>query len=128
MELRAIIQRQKETAEAGEEEAFHLADEDFHAGIAAAGSFPGIWDMIQQMRVHVERYRRLTLPQQGRMLHGGRRTHRRARRHRRRDADEAVERMKEHLNKLTLDIAVFRDLWPDYFIYDPDVDDHLIPG
>lgn len=117
--IRAIVQRQQEMAEAGDEEAFHLADEDFHAAIAAAGNFPGIWEMIQQLRVQIERYRRLTLPQRGRMQlivreHGavldaiakG-------------DADTAVHRMNEHLNKLRLDIAVFRDMWPDYFIPDP---------
>ena len=123
MQLRAIIQRQKEMAESGDEEAFHRADEDFHAGIAAAGGFPGIWDMIQQMRVHIERYRRL--PQEGRMIvvvgehttvldaiAAGK-------------ADEAVRHMKDHLDKLTLDIEVFRDLWPDYFIVDADINDQL---
>ena len=125
MGLRAIIQHQKEVAEAGDEEAFHRADEDFHAGICAAGGFPGIWDMILQMRVHIERYRRLTLPQAGRMLNvvgehsdvldaiaAGK-------------ADEAVEHMQNHLDKLTLDIAVFRDLWPDYFIVDVDLHEPL---
>lgn len=122
MEMRAIIQRQQEMADAGDEEAFHRADEDFHAAIAAAGRYPGIWEMIQQIRVQVERYRRLTLPQHGRMqlvvqehsavLDGivlG-------------QADAAVKRMNDHLDKLQLDIAVFRDLWPNYFIYDPSVD------
>ena len=65
--LRAIIQRQQETADAGDREAFHAADEDFHAAIAAAGRYRGIWDLIQQVKVHVDRYRRLTLPQEGRM-------------------------------------------------------------
>ncbi len=123
MEIRAIVQRQQEMADAGDEETFHRADEDFHAAIAAAGGYPGIWEMIQQIRVQVERYRRLTLPQKGRM-------HLIVKEHRavldaiaRRDADKAVERMNEHLNKLRLDIAVFRDLWPNYFIYDPAVDE-----
>ena len=125
MELRAIIQRQKEMADSGDEEAFHRADEDFHSGIAQAASFPGIWDMVVQMRIHVERYRRLTLPQAGRMhvvvgehaavldaIAAG-------------DADAAIVHMKEHLDKLTLDIAVFRDLWPDYFIHDVSLDTPL---
>jgi GntR family transcriptional regulator, rspAB operon transcriptional repressor len=123
MELRAIIQRQRETAEAGQEEAFHQADDAFHAAIAAAGRLAGIWGMIQQIKMQVERYRRLTLPQPGRMT-------RVVGEHSdvldamaRRDADEAVARMKLHLNKLKLDTAVFRDLWPDYFIYDPATDD-----
>lgn len=126
MQLRAIIQRQRETAEAGDEEAFHMADEDFHAGIAAAGRLAGIWELIQQVRIQVERYRRLTLPQQGRMQ-------RVVKEHAavldaiaRRDADAAVARMTDHLNKLRLDIAVFRDMWPDYFVYDPRVDGDLL--
>lgn len=125
MELRATIQRQKEVADQGDEEAFHLADEDFHAGIAAAGRFPGIWDMIQQMRVQVERYRRLTLPQPGRMQMIVREHTTVLNTIAKGDADGAVAHMTEHLNKLTLDIAVFRDLWPDYFIYDPATDHSL---
>ncbi len=123
--LRATIQRQKEMAELGDEEAFHQADDAFHGLIAATGGLPGIWDVILQMRVHVERYRRLTLPQKGRMEHivgehiavldaieAG-------------TADEAVTLMKTHLDKLTLDIEVFRDLWPDYFIVDADLHEPL---
>ncbi len=37
----------------------------------------------------------------------------------------SVRRMTEHPNKFRLDIAIFRDLWPDYFIYGSDRDDHL---
>ena len=125
MELRAVIQRQQEMADAGDERAFHRADEDFHSGIAAAGRFPGIWDMIQQIRIQVERYRRLTLPQSGRMqMVVGEHTavlDAIARR----DADIAVARMDDHLNKLRLDISEFRDLWPGYFIYDPETDGDL---
>lgn len=126
MEMRAIIQRQRETAEAGEEAAFHQADDDFHAAIATAGRLPGIWGMIQQIRIQVERYRRLTLPQPGRMLTVvGEHTAvlDAIARH---DADGAVECMVLHLNKLRLDIAVFRDLWPDYFVHDGAVDADLL--
>ncbi len=125
MGLRAIILRQKEMADLGDEEAFHQADDAFHAGIAAAGGLPGIWQMILQMRVHVDRYRRLTLPQEGRMqfvvgehtavldaIEEG-------------EADDAVRLMKTHLDKLTLDIEVFRDLWPAYFIVDADLHEPL---
>lgn len=120
MELRAAVQLQREKAEAGDEEAFYQADEAFHAKIAAVASFPGIWDMIQQMRVQVERYRRLTLPQKGRMdtvieQHAAVLDAIIAR-----DPDLAVAEMKDHLNMLTLEMAVYRDLWPDYFIYDID--------
>ena len=120
MELEAVIQRERELAEKGDEQAFHEADNAFHAGIAAASGYPGIWNMIEKIRVQVERYRRLTLPQQGRMqlvvdehaqvldaMERG-------------DADEAVERMHSHLNKLQIDIGTFQGLWPDYFLFDTD--------
>jgi len=126
MQLRAIIQRQQEMAAAGDEQAFHLADEDFHAHIAAAGRYPGIWEMIMQMRVQVERYRRLTLPQPGRMGLVIEEHSAVLDAIDRRDADTAVGRMNEHLDKLQLDISIFRDLWPDYFIYDPVVDAGLV--
>lgn len=126
MQLRAIIQLQQEMADAGDDKSFHRADEEFHTTIAAVGRFPGIWDMIQQIRIQVERYRRLTLPYKGRMqmvvdehkavldaISSG-------------DADQAARCMHEHLNKLQLDIAVFRDLSPEYFIYDPALDDDLL--
>jgi GntR family transcriptional regulator, rspAB operon transcriptional repressor len=126
MHLRAIVQRQQEMADCGDEKAFHRADEDFHAEIAAAGRFPGIWDMIQQIRIQIERYRRLTLPQKGRMQLVVDEHNSVLDAIASRDGDQAVLRMHDHLNKLQLDIAVFRDLWPEYFIYDPALDDDLL--
>ncbi len=127
LELRALIERQRETAAAGDREAFHRADEAFHAAIAAAAGYPGIWDMILQVKVQVDRYRRLTLPQEGRMelivgehaavveaMAAG-------------DGEAAVRAMEEHLDKLQLDIAVFRDLWPDYFVHDVALDEPSKP-
>ncbi len=121
--LTALVERQRETAAADDREAFHRADEDFHAAIALAAGYPGIWELIQQVKVQVDRYRRLTLPQEGRMqlvveehaavveaMAEG-------------DGERAVACMEEHLNKLQLDIAVFRDLWPDYFVHDVDLSD-----
>lgn len=126
MEMRAIVQRQRETAESGKEEAFHHADDDFHAAIATAGRLPGIWGMIQQIRIQVERYRRLTLPQPGRMLIVVGEHTEVLDAIARRDADEAVKRMVLHLDKLKLDIAVFRDLWPDYFVHDSTFDADML--
>ncbi len=123
MQLRTVVQRQIERAAAGDESGFHRADEEFHSTIAATARYPGIWEMIQQIRVQVERYRRLTLPQPGRMQlvieeHG--RIVEAIAAH---DPDMAEARMIDHLDKLRVEIAVFRDLWPDYFIVDPTLDD-----
>jgi DNA-binding GntR family transcriptional regulator len=65
--LHSILERQREANAAGESDAFHAADEMFHATISEVAGYPGIWTLIQQVKVHVDRYRRLTLPQQGRI-------------------------------------------------------------
>ena len=65
--LHSILQRQREASAAKDRETFHQADEKFHATIAEVAGYPGIWTLILQVKVHVDRYRRLTLPQQGRI-------------------------------------------------------------
>ena len=59
--------RQREASAAKDRETFHQADEKFHATIAEVAGYPGIWTLILQVKVHVDRYRRLTLPQAGRI-------------------------------------------------------------
>ncbi len=124
--LRAIIQRQQETAAIGDREAFHRADEDFHAAIAAAGRYRGIWDLIQQVKVHVDRYRRLTLPQEGRMESVISEHTAILQAIEERKAEVAVGHMEEHLNRLRLEIGEFRDMRPDYFIHDIELDEELL--
>jgi DNA-binding GntR family transcriptional regulator len=65
--LHSILERQREANAAADRGAFHQADEMFHATIAEVAGYPGIWTLIQQVKVHVDRYRLLTLPQQGRI-------------------------------------------------------------
>jgi GntR family transcriptional regulator, rspAB operon transcriptional repressor len=65
--LRAILERQREADAATDGDAFHAADEVFHSTIAEIARHPGIWKLIQQVKVHVDRYRLLTLPQSGRI-------------------------------------------------------------
>jgi DNA-binding GntR family transcriptional regulator len=65
--LHSILQRQREADAAGDGNAFHHADEMFHATIAEVAGHPGIWKLIQQVKVNVDRYRLLTLPQAGRI-------------------------------------------------------------
>lgn len=125
-EIQALLDHQARVGAAGDMEAFHRADEAFHAAIARIGRYPGIWDLVRQVKVHVDRYRRLTLPIEGRMkmvveehravleaMKAG-------------DADLAVARMEDHLGKLQLEISVIRDMWPDYFVHDIQLDEALL--
>lgn len=113
--IAAILERQREAESACDREAFHSADEAFHAGIADAGGYPGIWKLVQQVKVHVDRFRRLTLPREGRMtrvigehaailraIEAG-------------DAAAAALEMAAHLDGLAADIPDIHRLNPDYF-------------
>ena len=111
----AILQRQREAELVGDRDGFHSADESFHAAIADAGGYPGIWKLVQQVKVHLDRYRRLTLPQEGRMArviaeHSAILTMIAA-------ADEggAGAAMAAHLDGLVADMPDIRRLNPDYF-------------
>ena len=113
--LRAILERQREADLAGDRNVFHLADEAFHAAIADPAGYPGIWKLVLQVKAHVDRYRRLTLPQEGRMtralgeheigpamIEAG-------------DSTGAAAAMAAHLDGLLTDIPDIRRLNPDYF-------------
>lgn len=122
IEFRALLQRQREVAETGDLSLFHQADEEFHAAFASVAGFEGIWEIIRSVKVQVDRYRHLTLPQEGR-------TEMVIREHtavidalEARDTERAVKAMEDHLGKLQLDIAVFGETWPDYFIHDRQLD------
>jgi DNA-binding GntR family transcriptional regulator len=123
MESRAILERQKELAAKGEMENFHLSDEAFHQHLTVMARLPGLWDMVQDIKLQVDRFRRLTLPEPGRMtmaigeheaivnaIEAGN--------------PEAAEAATEaHLTGLQIHIANIVNAHPDYFIHDADLDD-----
>lgn len=116
LELEARLERMREIMPSGDSEAFHLADEAFHATIAAMAGHPGIWTLVEHAKMHVDRYRRSSLPQEGRMARvidehaaifaaiGAR------------EADRAVALMEAHIDALELDMEAIRELNPAYFV------------
>ena len=113
--LRAVLERQREANAAGDSDTFHQADELFHATIADVAGYPGIWKFIQQVKVHVDRYRRLTLPQHGRIalviteheaVLGAIEAH---------DPDGAKRAMETHLESLLDNISATRHINPEFF-------------
>lgn len=67
--LCANLVLQQETAAAADLDGFHEADERFHGMIADIAGYPGLWSFAQQVKIQVDRYRRLTLPEPGRLDH-----------------------------------------------------------
>ena len=121
-ELSEQLEEHRALVDTGDLARFHAADEAFHAALARVAGYPGIWEIIRSLKIQVDRYRQLTLPQAGRLdmvirehsavldaIAAG-------------EADRAVKAMEEHLDKLQLDIEVFGRSWPDYFIRDRELD------
>jgi GntR family transcriptional regulator, rspAB operon transcriptional repressor len=113
--LHAILERQREANAAKDSDAFHRADEMFHATIAEVAGYPGIWTLIQQVKVNVDRYRLLTLPQQGRIARvieeheailSAIAAH---------DASGARTAMEIHLESLLDNISVTQNINPEFF-------------
>ena len=113
--LQAILERQREANAAKDSDSFHRADEMFHATIAEVAGYPGIWTLIQQVKVNVDRYRLLTLPQQGRIgrviaeheaILSAIAAH---------DASGARTAMEIHLESLLDNISVTQNINPEFF-------------
>ena len=116
--LFAHLQRQRETSRLGDRNGFHQADEAFHCAIAEAAGYRGIWTLVEQVKVHVDRYRRLTLPQAGRMARAITEHGAIAAAIESGDGARAAYAMGVHLDGLLTDIPSIRRLNPDYFAGD----------
>jgi DNA-binding GntR family transcriptional regulator len=113
--LQQSIEQQQKLARQGDRNRFHDADDAFHAAIAAAAGHPGIWRLILQVKLQLDRYRRLTLPVPGRMTrvvdeHAAVVAAIAAR-----DSAGAGAAMAAHLDGLSASIRDVRDLNPKYF-------------
>ena len=113
--LHSIVERQREADAAGDRVAFHQADELFHATIAEIAKYPGIWKLILQVKVHVDRFRQLTLPHAGRMTTVIAEHERILSAIEARDVDGAAAAMAKHLERLLGDIAGIKDINPELF-------------
>ncbi|WAJ29125.1 GntR family transcriptional regulator [Antarcticirhabdus aurantiaca] len=112
----ATIRRQKQAAAADDVDAFHEADEAFHAAIAEVAGHPGIWSLLALVKVQMDRARRLTLPVLGRMEqviaeHQTIRACLAAN-----DAAGAKAAMTVHLSAVIPDVDALKGRYPTYFV------------
>lgn len=103
-------------AEAGDIPLFHRLDTEFHQLIADIAGYPGIWTVIAQVKVHIDRYRFITLPRSGRLdiviaehaaIIDGIRD---------RDDGAAVLAMSQHIGRMTEELDDIGDLDPELLI------------
>jgi len=113
--LQAVVERQREANADLDHEAFHQADEQFHAKIAEIAGYPGIWTLIQQVKVHVDRYRLLTLPQEGRIARTIGEHEAILRAIEAHDPAGARTALEFHLERLLADISATQSLNPEFF-------------
>jgi len=115
MELQAIVVRAGEAGEKGDKERFHRADEAFHEAIAVAGRHPGVWALVRQVKLQVDRFRRLTLPLEGRMARVVAEHTEVLRAIEARDADAAAAALGRHIDGLRFGMDDLARFNPDYF-------------
>lgn len=121
--LHAHIERQRELEAVEDTENFHLSDEKFHEQIAIAGNLPGLWKMVQQIKLQVDRFRRLTLPEPGRMCMVIKEHAAVVDAIERQHPDDAHSGIEIHLAGLQFHIETVVDAHPDYFIHDASLRD-----
>lgn len=109
LDLQAIL------AARGETSGFHEADERFHETIGEISTHRGIWRLVKQVKVQIDRTRRLTLPAPGRMLQVI--AEHRAIRDAIAGGDTAVAEvaMIRHLGVVLPDLERLRRAYPAYF-------------
>jgi GntR family transcriptional regulator, rspAB operon transcriptional repressor len=114
--LDSTIARLHEAQEAGDQDAFHLADEAFHEAVAGIAGYPGVWRIAHAAKSQIDRCRRMTLPVPGRMAMV-------VREHliildamRKRDGKAAEAAMRKHLGMLLPDLVNMQEQNPDYFV------------
>lgn len=103
------------SAASEDREAFHADDELFHAEICGASGYPGIWRVTQQVKVQLDRYRRLTLPEEGRLARVVREHQEVLDAIKAGDGRAAASAMNRHLTKLIADLSTVAERYPDHF-------------
>ncbi|MCZ8407019.1 GntR family transcriptional regulator [Achromobacter dolens] len=112
--LQASIDRQRVCHTAGQYQEFMAADQAFHRDMHAAAGVAALWDMEQRYSGHVDRLRRLHLPEAGKAerimddhqrvldaIAAG-------------DAARAQQALREHLSGTLSQVAEICKRYPDY--------------
>lgn len=112
-ELQKCMDDQKRASAAGDREAFHASDEQFHQIIGRYAGYPSAWDAIHRQKAQLDRVRYLTL---------GWATHTTILEHEaivnalhERDQDASAAAMRKHLGRILDHLSELRSAHADYF-------------
>jgi len=113
--LDGLVRRQAEVVEHGGYERFAVLDDEFHAALCELAGRPVAWEVAQRVKGHLNRVRRLSLPQphyleemvaEHRLVLDALR---------RGDPDGAEETLRHHLRMVLSALPAIRAEHPDYF-------------
>jgi len=113
--LDGLVRRQAEVVEHGGYERFAVLDDEFHAALCELAGRPVAWEVAQRVKGHLNRVRRLSLPQPNYLeeMVAEHRLVLDALRHR--DPDGAEETLRHHLRMVLSALPAIRAEHPDYF-------------
>lgn len=117
--MHAIVERQTEALISEDANGFHQEDEALHHAIMAAAGYPGIWGFVEDIKVQLDRFRRLTLPQAHRMERALAEHVELVAAIDARNQEAAATVMGNHLDWLGTSLAEIQDINPDYFSGNP---------
>jgi GntR family transcriptional regulator, rspAB operon transcriptional repressor len=118
--LRQNLASQRAAQAAGDLEQFYRLDEAFHRELVATSGYPGISDLLDRSRAHLNRVRRLSLPvpdvieeliDQHSVVVDALERH---------DPDQAEAALRHHLRGVYRVLEPLRDAHPDYFVLSGD--------
>jgi DNA-binding GntR family transcriptional regulator len=113
--LDAIVRRQREVVEAADFDRFYALDDELHGAFCALSGHGIAWDIAQRANGHLNRVRRLSLPQPGyltKMLDEHAAVVDAVRRN---DADAAERALRHHLRMVLIGVPAIRRDHPEYF-------------
>jgi DNA-binding GntR family transcriptional regulator len=113
--LRGIVARQEDVRDAGDYDRWYVLDDEFHRALCELGGHPVAWSLVQRVNGHLNRVRRLSLPQP-RYLQEMVAEHKLVvRAIARGDGEAAEDAMRHHLQMVISALPVVRAEHPDFF-------------
>ncbi|QQA43635.1 GntR family transcriptional regulator [Pelagovum pacificum] len=118
-EVESLMEReialQTTFANLGDDSSFLQSDDSFHILIARAAGFDNIWEDVGEVRIHMDRIRRLSLLSKARMLKITEEHTEIFEAIRSRDPDRAEASARAHLQSVFTDLDKIRGEHPEYF-------------
>jgi DNA-binding GntR family transcriptional regulator len=113
--LDGLVQRQAEVSEHGDHVRFAVLDDEFHAALCELAGRPVAWEVAQRVKGHLNRVRRLSLPQPEYLAEMVAEHRLVLDALRQRDPDKAEAALRHHLRMVLSALPAIRAQHPDYF-------------